>query len=186
MRAFLYSLVSLTLLIGCAEEPPAAPLTSPELPRAAPEPPPPPPPPPRLTEAELAAVLEPAQRDATEAGLSPTLPLTFDEATDGPVLRRITDLLLDHMRVTRVRIGVHTDPRGSGAYNLRISQERADAVAQALVEHGIGCQRIEAVGYGETRPIADAPMAAQRRVELTFARVDETPTGELGEDACAR
>ena len=181
------SLLTLTLLlVACDAEPP--PSTAPPAPapsRVAPEPPPAPPPP-RLTVAELEAVLEPARRDLAEAGLSPTLPLTFDEASDAPVLRRLADLLIDHTRITRVRIGAHTDPRGSGAYNLRVSQERAEAVARSLVDHGIGCQRIEAVGYGETRPIADAPRAAQRRIELTFARVDETPIGALGEDVCPR
>ena len=134
----------------------------------------------------MEAVLAPARAAAEAAELTPTLPLTLNDPTaDGPVYDRIVDVLLAHLRITRVRIGAHTDPRGAEEYNARISQERAEAVARALIERGIACGRIEAVGYGESRPIADAPMSAQRRIELSFERVDQTWWNAERPDACS-
>ncbi len=176
-------LIFLALLsFGCdAIPPPAAP---PEPPRSAPTAPPVAPPPRQLSEAELQAVLGPAWAALEAADLRP-LPITLsDPDADGLVYDRLVDLLLAHLRVTRVRVGAHTDPRGSAEYNERISQERAEAVARALIERGIGCTRIEAVGFGESRPLADAPPSAQRRIELEFVRVDETAVEPLSEDAC--
>jgi len=51
-------------------------------------------------------------------------------------------------------IGVHSDSLGSESYNLRLSQDRADALRGALVAAGIAPERITAWGYGESQPIA--------------------------------
>jgi OOP family OmpA-OmpF porin len=57
----------------------------------------------------------------------------------------------------------HTDNRGKAEFNLEISQKRADSVKSYLVENlGIDPSRIEAVGYGETRPVADNKTSAGR------------------------
>jgi outer membrane protein OmpA-like peptidoglycan-associated protein len=55
----------------------------------------------------------------------------------------------------RVVIEGHTDATGSQAYNLTLSQERAGAVVEFLARQGIGAWRLESVGYGASRPIAD-------------------------------
>jgi OOP family OmpA-OmpF porin len=49
----------------------------------------------------------------------------------------------------------HTDEVGTDADNMRLSQRRAESVVSYLVSHGIARSRLQAVGYGETRPIAD-------------------------------
>lgn len=50
----------------------------------------------------------------------------------------------------------HTDSNGTDAYNIGLSQRRADTVRQALIrEHGIDANRLRAIGYGESRPIVD-------------------------------
>ena len=59
-------------------------------------------------------------------------------------------------------IGGHTDSVGSAAYNQTLSQKRADAVKRALVWQGIDASRIEAVGFGEARPIGDNATRAGR------------------------
>jgi OOP family OmpA-OmpF porin len=64
----------------------------------------------------------------------------------------------------------HTDSIGSDAYNDKLSQERADAVKQYMVEkNGINANRIKAVGFGEKQPIAsndtEEGRAQNRRVE---------------------
>lgn len=56
---------------------------------------------------------------------------------------------------TRIRIEGHTDSTGSEDYNLRLSQQRAEAVKNALVIRGIDPARIETIGLGESSPIAD-------------------------------
>lgn len=64
----------------------------------------------------------------------------------------------------------HTDSVGSDAFNLALSQRRADAVRQYLVDKGVAGSRLTAIGYGETMPEADNATAegraANRRVVL--------------------
>jgi outer membrane protein OmpA-like peptidoglycan-associated protein len=56
----------------------------------------------------------------------------------------------------RVEIGGHTDSVGSDSYNMKLSNERANAVREYLIRyHDIDPNRLIAVGYGETQPIAD-------------------------------
>jgi OOP family OmpA-OmpF porin len=56
---------------------------------------------------------------------------------------------------TTVVIQGHTDEVGASADNMRLSQRRAESVVSYLADRGIARSRMEAVGYGETRPIAD-------------------------------
>jgi outer membrane protein OmpA-like peptidoglycan-associated protein len=64
----------------------------------------------------------------------------------------------------------HTDSRGSDENNMKLSQNRADAVRSYLITQGIESSKITAVGWGESRPIADNNSAEgranNRRVEL--------------------
>ena len=53
-----------------------------------------------------------------------------------------------------IRIGGHTDERGSDEYNLALGQRRAAAAKRYLTEHGIAATRIETISYGEERPVA--------------------------------
>jgi outer membrane protein OmpA-like peptidoglycan-associated protein len=70
----------------------------------------------------------------------------------------------------KVKIGGYTDNVGAPAANLRLSQERADAVKQAIVHDGVGANRIVAEGYGEQHPVADntteGGRAQNRRIAL--------------------
>jgi outer membrane protein OmpA-like peptidoglycan-associated protein len=72
----------------------------------------------------------------------------------------------------RVRIEGHTDSRGTTAYNQNLSQTRADAVKAAIASAGIDAGRIDALGFGESRPVATnrttAGQQANRRVEITL------------------
>lgn len=70
----------------------------------------------------------------------------------------------------RIRIEGHTDASGPAELNVRLSQQRAEAVRSALVELGISSDRITAVGMGEDFPIAsnenDEGRARNRRVDV--------------------
>jgi outer membrane protein OmpA-like peptidoglycan-associated protein len=71
-------------------------------------------------------------------------------------------------------IAGHTDTVGSDDYNLRLSEKRAQAVREYLIEHGITSDRLIAKGYGEAYPVAsnatDASRELNRRSE--FIRLD--------------
>ncbi len=79
-------------------------------------------------------------------------------------------ILLGEWPELRVRIEGHTDDRGRDEKNLKLSQERADAVKAYFVEHGLKADRFESIGYGETKPIGDNKTrdgrAANRRIEI--------------------
>ena len=68
------------------------------------------------------------------------------------------DVLVTFMRKypdTTAVIEGHTDEVGTSADNMRLSQDRATSMVNYLVSRGIARSRLQAVGYGETRPIAD-------------------------------
>ena len=70
----------------------------------------------------------------------------------------------------RVEVAGHTDNVGTPEANLKLSQDRAQAVMAALTERGIKAERLTAKGYGQTAPVADNRTedgrAKNRRVEL--------------------
>ncbi|HPE61528.1 MAG TPA: OmpA family protein [Thiolinea sp.] len=81
------------------------------------------------------------------------------------LLKKLADVLLacqDVITARGVRIEGHTDATGDDAYNLRLSQLRADAVRNYLERAGVAAAVMEAVGYGESRPVAGNDTAAGR------------------------
>jgi len=54
----------------------------------------------------------------------------------------------------KVELSSHTDAKGSGEYNIRLSQKRAESVLHYLKKKGISSSRMVAKGYGKTKPIA--------------------------------
>lgn len=106
-------------------------------------------------------------------------PITFEHgtATLTPEGVRVADAVAQILRGSpglRIEIGVHTDSRGTEEYNLRVTQERADALRAYLVAHGVGGGRLVATGYGESQPIDSNTTAEGRehnqRVELLLRR----------------
>ena len=87
-----------------------------------------------------------------------------------PALQQAADALTEHPD-WKVRIEGYTDSVGGAAYNLRLSQRRAEAVQQALEQkHGIATGRLTAKGFGGASPKAsndtEDGRAKNRRVEL--------------------
>jgi len=52
----------------------------------------------------------------------------------------------------RMEVSGHTDDRGSDESNQELSQRRAESVKQYFIDHGIGADRLETRGAGETTP----------------------------------
>lgn len=74
----------------------------------------------------------------------------------------------------KIEIGGHTDNDGSPAYNLKLSQNRAQSVASYLLQYGIDIKRISQKGYGADRPIqpndSEENKQANRRIEFKILR----------------
>ncbi|MFC2139672.1 OmpA family protein [Bacteroidota bacterium] len=88
-----------------------------------------------------------------------------------PILLHAVQALLRNPD-TRVEIQGYTDNIGSERYNQTLSERRARTVQNYLVARGVKAERLEIVGYGESKPIADnstpAGRAMNRRIEFKF------------------
>lgn len=97
---------------------------------------------------------------------STLLPGAYDE------LGRVAKVLTQYPE-TAIRIGGHTDSRGTDDYNQKLSERRAEAVKTALVGMGVNPSRMTTIGYGKGKPIAsndtEAGRQMNRRVEVRIA-----------------
>ena len=168
--------------------PPAKPV---EAPPPAPEPPPappPPPPPPPPGDQDKDGVLDNVDKcpdtppgvavDAfgcTRKGSITLEGVTFEynSARLKPESRTALDAVAtDLKKYPRLEIELqgHTDDKGSDAYNLKLSQQRADSVRTYLLDQGVPAGQLTAKGYGESQPIEDnkteAGRARNRRVVM--------------------
>lgn len=79
----------------------------------------------------------------------------FDKATLRPesctALDSISQMLRDNPNIT-IEMASHTDRHGTDEYNIALSQRRADSVVNYLIASGIPAARLQAQGYGESRP----------------------------------
>lgn len=87
-------------------------------------------------------------------------------------IRQLADFLREHPE-RQVLIEGFTDSSGSDAYNLELSQRRADSVRHALVREGVDPRRLSSQGFGKAHPVSDnstpASRAMNRRVEVTIS-----------------
>ncbi|HEX8704182.1 MAG TPA: OmpA family protein [Myxococcaceae bacterium] len=93
------------------------------------------------------------------------------------LLDQVAKILKEHPELEKIWIEGHTDSQGKPEKNLKLSQDRAEAVRTYLIKKGIAPGRLVAQGFGQTRPIADNKTAkgraANRRVDfLTTPRED--------------
>jgi outer membrane protein OmpA-like peptidoglycan-associated protein len=104
-----------------------------------------------------------------ESGKANILPSMYDD------LSKLGNFLVDHPGM-RITISGHTDSEGRADANLRLSQARADAIRDYLInEYKIQPERVIAIGYGGTRPIVDErteeDRRLNRRVEFEIGRM---------------
>jgi outer membrane protein OmpA-like peptidoglycan-associated protein/tetratricopeptide (TPR) repeat protein len=86
----------------------------------------------------------------------PNIYYDYDKATLRPESKLVLDSILVFFQENpdlTIEIGSHTDSRGSDAYNLKLSQARAQSVVDYLIEKGIAKEKLLAKGYGETKPV---------------------------------
>jgi outer membrane protein OmpA-like peptidoglycan-associated protein len=109
--------------------------------------------------------------------LSGSVLFASNKSTILPEARARIDQVADVLLATRERhvtIEGHTDSQGSDSRNLDLSQRRADAVRDYLVQRSYGADLIKANGRGETQPVADNANAEgranNRRVEIIIER----------------
>lgn len=142
---------------------------------------------PAVAEAQPTEPVSIIRPDIEEAVLIPLEPLkltiAFGEGTD---LNEAAIASLQALIVTRqfseggaITIGGHSDAGGQDAVNLRVSQARADAVKEWLVNNGADEARITTIAFGEQNPIAPNALPdgapneegrmANRRTEIAIA-----------------
>ena len=114
--------------------------------------------------------------DPTEMSLMLGIAFEFDSADLTERARRDLQNVADalngpELAGTRLTIEGHTDASGSAAYNLRLSQQRAEAVVAYLTRRGVAAGRLHAVGFGEHRLLPEHGETddRQRRVEIVRA-----------------
>jgi OmpA-OmpF porin, OOP family len=182
------AMLGLTYSFGAPSAPVVA-AALPPPPPAAPEPPPPPPPPTPPADTDGDGVTDNQdQCPGTPAGVAVDAlgcPLKGSLTLDGvtfeynsarltaearSVLQTLATNLVKFPRL-KLELQGHTDSAGPDAYNLRLSQQRADAVRAFLVEAGISGAQLQAKGYGEAQPVdnnaTEEGRSRNRRVVMT-------------------
>lgn len=88
-------------------------------------------------------------------------------------LNQVAEALLVNDPESTFVVEGHTDSQGKADFNQKLSENRANAVRDYLVSHGVAADRITAKGHGSTRPIADNKSAEgradNRRVEIIIS-----------------
>lgn len=132
--------------------------------------------------------------DALRVGVASDVSFDFDSAairSDAQATyAKIAQVLKDYDK-TVIHVVGHTDSTGSEAYNMRLSEQRANSVATVLRGNGVVPARILTEGRGESEPVADnstaAGQARNRRVDIVIKAIVEgneaaayTPPPNLG------
>jgi outer membrane protein OmpA-like peptidoglycan-associated protein len=134
----------------------------------------------------------PGQLHVTNGAIQIDTPVFFANNRDTilprsfTILQAVGDALRASPHVRRVSIEGHTDDIGDDARNMDLSNRRTQSVLRWLVEHGVEATRLEAHGFGETRPLVPITAAMPRRALRTaqarnrrveFRIVDPAPAG---------
>ena len=124
---------------------------------------------------EIHVVLEPTKvntnLDLTEKVYFHTGSYVIDSISY-PLLQEVIDILQDSPQITLVLIEGHTDNKGNDVTNKKLSQDRATAVKNYLITHGISPSRLQAIGYGAEKPLTsndtEEGRSLNRRVVFTI------------------
>jgi len=75
------------------------------------------------------------------------------ESRSNALLDWVVKVINEHPEFPVISVGAHTDNRGFAEANLQLTRARANSVRQYLIQRGVAPERLEARGYGDTRPI---------------------------------
>jgi outer membrane protein OmpA-like peptidoglycan-associated protein len=165
-------------------------------PASAPPPPPPPPavvdagaPPPPPPPAPTVAATGKTKLEGTRVRIPGELEFDVNKATlkstpqTTDILTELVNFMSTNKSVSKLRVEGHTDNSGNPAANVKLSQERADAVVKYLEGKGVDAGRVVGVGYGATRPVAPNDTAANkalnRRTEFHVQEIAGKQQGDL-------
>ena len=133
-------------------------------------------------ERTLVVVMQPAKVKIAKGKIEILEKVFFDtgkstiKSESFSLLEQVADVLLDNPQIKKVSVEGHTDQRGGASSNKRLSQSRADSVMKFLTEKGVDASRLQAVGWGEEKPVNEANDAeaweANRRVEFVILEQD--------------
>lgn len=88
-------------------------------------------------------------------------------------LEIIKQYLADKPYITRLRVESHTGNSDAAAINQVLTEKRAVVVCSKLIEMGVDCKRLIAVGFGNTKPVADnsAPAGKSEHLRVSFVNL---------------
>ena len=129
--------------------------------------------------APISEIVEPVVESVlvtTKVSLNPSATFNFDSSiikASDELTALITQLQLSSEGI--IEITGHTDSSGSVKYNQWLSEKRANAIADHLIQNGISSSRITAIGKGESSPATSNETAEgrakNRRVDITFEKI---------------
>lgn len=124
----------------------------------------------RVVDSQI-VILEQVQFDTGKATIKPVSDQLLDE---------VAAVLKDHPELLRVEVQGHTDNTGRRSLNQTLSQDRADAVKNALISRGITDGRLSARGYGQDQPIGNNRTAEGRQTNrrVQFKSLEIAPKKE--------
>lgn len=161
---------------------------------AQPAPPPPPaepakPEPPKEEPKPEPKALKPigkAKIENNEIKIPGKIKFDFDKATikedaeTKEILTTIVSVMKENPSITKLRIEGHTDDKGGSDHNHKLSQARAESVAEWLTKNGVDKARLDMKGWGDDHPIekndSDKNREANRRVEFKVWELDGKQT----------
>ena len=136
---------------------------------------------------EQAAIMQGVQREKDAIVLTFKSDVLFD--TDSSTIKpgayssgeidRVAQILNNYPDTTIKVIG-YTDSTGSDSYNQQLSEQRANAVKNALVVKGVNASRMTALGMGKANPVADNSTPEGRQLNRRVTIVVE-PTQQQGQ-----
>jgi peptidoglycan-associated lipoprotein len=116
-----------------------------------------------------------AREAARKSFVSENIHFAFDSAVISDQGRQILVGKAGYLRTNpdvTVTVEGHCDERGTEAYNLKLGQQRAEAVKNFMVHQGISADRLDTVSFGEGRPIAsgqnEASWTKNRRAQFVI------------------
>ncbi len=112
--------------------------------------------------------IEPIYFDSNKATIKPE---------SYPALDEVFSIILEFPKIQNIQIQAHTDSQGAQAYNLDLSNRRAQSAKEYLIHKGVSATQIQTKGFGESQPIETNATAEgrfkNRRVEFLIESPDQ-------------